>query len=85
MSIKPADELSFQYKGKWWCYYQDELWIWNDQIMVWEAQEVWPPEFEIIDGELVLDGCVIAFEDKPHKCHCEWAVVLNRGCQCGGV
>ncbi len=72
---------SVEYKGKKYCYYEDEIWKWDEDLELWESLEPWPPEFEVIDGKFALHGVIIETE---FDCWCSRKVLWVSGCQCGG-
>ena len=77
------DQPVVEYDGDTWCFFDDDLWKHDKDVGMWVAVEVWPDVFDVLDGNLVVDGCVI--EPDVRKCSCPLPSLMLRGCSCGGV
>ena len=80
-SIFEVDEDFLEYRGDYYCFFDDEFWIWNPKIEQWLSLDH-QPDFLVIVNER---AALIKLDTGEYYCNCPWLLVYRQGCKCGGV
>jgi hypothetical protein len=75
-----GEEDTIEYDGEFYCYFDDEVWIWDHSLMSWMAL-IERPEFLTVIHDRVA---IVDVTTGKHYCNCPRYQIPN-GCFCGGI
>jgi hypothetical protein len=76
-----GDEGTLEWEGDYYCLHEEDLWLWDPGCELWESLDTWPEAFIVVNGYLAVKQL-----DGRHYCVCPLRdVLMNCGCQCGGI
>jgi len=76
-----GDEESIEYEGDYYCFFDDELWIWSRRLSCWEVIDDVPDFLTVVNGRVAI----VQLSTTRHFCNCLRYELPRSGCQCGGV